>query len=355
MVEAVAKGHRTIAGMAVESTFGTAVAAGAGDGFELGPGGETLSAKSGFIKDDSITGAHTEREGDAGNEVYEGSLPDLPCVFETIHRKFAFANGTAGTPATEGLNGRRHTIKLANTLESLFFTLAFGHPGIGVREFVSCKPDGWTLSGAPDQKIRLAFPVSAHDFNDNVGSGTNDLTSIATITRPAARYAALWGQGVIRMNAQSGGALGSSDNLALTGFQIKLVNNMHKQHTSEFANKISEQIRADKVMVTGSFTFDRTLASNFTQWATSIAKTPQKASLVFTGPEIETGHNYELAVYLPHLQFDIEGAASGPGPISKTLNFTCQSVSSAPTGFTSGHTDPVVVEVKNTQTGDPLS
>lgn len=104
------KGFRTIFALVKSTNWNEAVLAAAGHGFATGPGGEGIGIDPQLIPDDTLEGRKLELEGELGNIVVSGDLPDVPAVFDTIHRHLAFVVGTAGVPVgpiltiREGIN-----------------------------------------------------------------------------------------------------------------------------------------------------------------------------------------------------------------------------------------------------------
>jgi hypothetical protein len=250
----------------------------------------------------------------------------------------------------------RHVLKPAAEIEDLFATLVVGFPGIGVKEYVGTKFNGFTMNMPNGQRWGLTFPIVAHKavFDD---SGPNKISTLSGITRPGTRRSALFRQTILRMNAQSGAALAAGDNQKASVFNAQLANNLATdEFTLEYGDKITNPVRDDKIKLTGSIEYPR-LGANLNDLITALARTPQKmASLVTAGLIAgETRTHYAFNCYYPSIQFSAESSVSGPGRVPKTLNYEAQAVESLPTGFPTGYLDAITIEVVNTTATDPLA
>lgn len=128
----------------------------------------------------------------------------------------------------------------------------------------------------------------------------------------------------------AGTALTSADAVGISGFEIKLDNQMVIEKDSRSGLYIAEPQRTGKRLVTGSFTFPRYTNDTFLNHLDD--QTAQMAMLKFTGSEIEsTGYYHTLWVWLPTFKFDkIDAPTGGPGMLTVSHEFTCELPAAVP-------------------------
>ena len=457
------KGFRTIFALVPATVWGDAVLAAAGHGFAAGPGGEGIGIDPQLIPDDTLEGRAVELEGELGNIVVSGDLPDVPAVFDTIHRHTAFAMGTAGVPIgpiltiREGFNDRldfsedttndfvalltpgdytfaqiaaeiqtqiaataalntytfveaagvftinrtagvatvelrfgtganlarsvattigfnaadktgattyssdttvvstafKHVLKINPDLFGLHFTLVIGIPGVVVKEITTAKYNGYTFNMPQGTRCNYSFPVIGHDgvVDD---SGPNKLATLSGITRPGLRFAALFRQGRLRMNNQVAAALTDAERIFPNNFTQVLNNNLPGDDvTLKFGNLIDEPERDNKAQLSGAVSFSK--LDDPADLIAAKLRQVKKIDLEVLGRVIAVDQTrYALRKFMPSVQFQVDSTASGPGRIPKTVNYVAQGVETVPAGFPAGYTDPVTIEVINTDTTDPL-
>lgn len=467
---AQAKGFTAIFGWVKQSAIETPILCATGHGVVMGPGGESIESAAEDIADDTLEGRGQELESERGNETHSGDLPDVPVIFDLIHRMLAFPMGTAGVPEqvltveagtndkldfTEGTTGAavatitagvysrdelateiqtqmnsaatdntytvtfaagtdkftitrdtgtdtidlnwntgpntatsigttigfdtasddtgattyegdnvvtpgayRHVLKPILTIDDLFGTFIAGYTDIGVKEWFGVKFNGFTLNLPNTERWNVTFPAIAHGANFD-DSGPNKISTLSGITRPGTRKAALFRHTKFWMNAQSGAALTSGDAKNISSMNIGVNRNLTTDDfTLLYGDRIDEPTEDDKFMVADTtFEFSK-LGANLNDLVTALARTPQKAKIhTPTAPVIagETLTRYAFNVYLPSVQFSASAPTSGAGRVPKTLNARATSVESIPTGFPTGYTDAITIEIVNTDSADPLA
>ncbi len=252
-------------------------------------------------------------------------------------------------------------------------TFVYGQASLYLKEFVSCMFNGFTLDYPNQGKVNCALPAVPHgvNFDDSTVAAAdkpvNLLSAIGTIARPGNRDTALWRQTKVRWNAQAGAALAAADSKKLNALQVIANNNFTTDDfTLEFADsgpqkntsRISQPVRDNKVQFTGSFNFSR-FQADVRDLIDAMARNRQKASAITTSDAIpgaaNTGQRYQLAVYMPDIQYDAEQNVGGPGRVPKTVNFQAHAADAAPTGFPTGYTDGLTIEVVNSRNINALT
>lgn len=366
----IVKGYTAIGGWKKSTTWGTAVAIGAGEGIRFTEYDPSASIE--LLASDELSGSRSRKAGDRGNILH---APALTCEgqYEGLERLFAqaFGSGSDGTasgaPTQVGLDDAyTHLFKPQNELDGVHGTLAFYHQSKpSVTEYSTNKVNGMTLNvGSGQQKSSIQFPMIGHKRSENEGSGTNTTTTAANITFPSnrdfinfAHLGAANGGGVY-INTASGGALGASDILYPSQIQIEILNSLPADDvTPAHAPYIDEPIGGDFFAVNISMTFTKGYQNlAIIRDMMSESAVEYKGTIAFFGPIADAAVRFSLKFWFPSMQFtgDPPGL-SGPDRQSETLNFQCNRVDTAPTGFTAGYTDACTVELVNQNSADALA
>lgn len=259
----------------------------------------------------------------------------------------------------------RHVLKIATAIEALHATLVHGFSGQSVREYISAKTNGFTLNMPNGAKWNCQIPFICFDANFD-DSGPNKLATLSGITRPGTRRLALFRQTAIRRNNQSAGALSTivaTDVIrTVSSFNIQLVNNLP---TDDFTllngDRRDNNDRDGKVKVTGSIEYSKT--PDDADMILGKNRTAQKMDCKVAGPVIDAAATnpgdaltqFAMNLFMPSVQFSVSSPIGGAGRVPKTLNYEAQGVETVPTGFPAGYTDPVTIEIVNTDSANPLA
>lgn len=307
-------------------------------------------------------------EIDTGTDAFAILATTGPNVSQTAALMIGFAADTASdTNAKTGDTdvvplAYKHVLTPPALMNSSMGTFVYGQASLFLKEFVSTMFNGFTIDYPNQGKVNLALPTVPHgvNFDDpNVAAAdkpVNLLTAIGTISRPGQRDTALWRQSRVRWNAQGGAALAAADNKKCASMQVIANNNfVTDDFTLEFAgdvSRISQPVRDNKVQFSGSFTFSR-LQTNIQDLIDGMARTRMKSTIITTGLAIpgatNGGQRFQINVYMPDIQFDVESNVSGPGRVPKTVNYMAHAADAAPTGFPTGYTDGVTIEIINSR------
>lgn len=255
-----------------------------------------------------------------------------------------------------------HVLTPPALMNSAIGTFVYGQASLFLKEFVSTMFNGFTIDYPNQGKVNLALPTVPHgvNFDDSTVAAAdkpvNLLTAIGTISRPGQRDTGLWRQTKVKFNEQSGAALAVGDNKKCSTMQVVGNNNyVTDDFTLEFAgdvSRISQPVRDNKVQFTGSLSFSR-LQTNIKDLIDGMNRTRMKMSIITTSAAIpgatNGGQRYQIAIYMPDIQFDVEASVGGPGRIPKSISFQAHAAAAAPTGFPAGYTDGVTIEVVNSR------
>lgn len=351
------KGFQTIVGLKKGSTWGTAVAAGAGDGiYALSvdtPGNLEL------VPDLSLTGSVTMKPSLSGNKTVDVTLKTL-LTYEGLEVLIALAMGTAGAPSTVDVSARKHALKPAASLDGIFGTLAYEIiKDTTIIEIASVKWMSFTLTGKPGAPCELE--AKGIGYNYEPASATNTTTSIDSITLTSNREVAMFAQGVWSMNAQGGAALAGSDAFYVQDWSVTFERSLDRLVTTQFGDKTDEPIQNGFAKVSGSWTFpvlQTGTGGNSGFMADQLANTAKKASLVLTAAALagSTTQKFSHSLYFPYLQLGQgKPTIGGPGKVDFVQPWEAHHVAAIPTGFPTGYTDALTYEIVSQRTTDPLA
>lgn len=354
------KGYQSIVGLRKASTWGTAVACGAGHGLEVLTVG--LKADRGIVSDMSITGTVSQRQGDKGNIVAGGDIV-LPMRYEGIGQLLAAVLGTAGAPSTVDTTGKKHIYRPAATTDGIFWTLAYEIlKDAVIYEFDSVKITGFSIKATIPGRIELTVRAIAKGFTD--ASAINTTTTIDTITQSANLEIAQARQLVVRLNAQTGGALGASDAKYLTAFELNVDRPLEADFTTEFGDSTSEPMPPSGdafLKVGGVLTFSQYdnggTGGNSPFPLEQYNRTLKKMDWTLTGDNLAGAatSKYQFVGYHPMVVFGEGKPTLAAGALGWSIPFTAHHVSAIPTGFPTGYVEAVVIENVNQGATDVLA
>lgn len=344
----MSSGIEVKAAFAKASTWSTAVSAVAGDTILIL--GENVGRSREFLPDDSA-GQAFSAGSDQGLITVGGDL-NAYMRYQGLEVLLAMALGTAGTPTLAGTTAYVHALRAADDLSGLFGTLAV-YKGFSVHEIASVKVDGFTLEGEAGQPLRAIFHLIGDDLNINTDSGANTTSSLGALDQPAPGNRVLMRHGQILINDQDGATLGSSDEIQPSRFRLTFKRGLAGDHLAGGNDAIAEPTPAGLPTATLELDFPSYTSDTFlSDLGSDIRK---KASLTFTGAEIESGHNYQMTIQLLHVVItNAEAAVNGAGKIAHPISCSLLAAESAPTGM-SGITAPLAIDLKNTNANDPLA
>lgn len=265
----------------------------------------------------------------------------------------AIAMGTAGTPTSMGSGAYYNTYTLKDRVDGLFGTLFAKHTvdtGTDkVWAYPSVKVGGFTIHAVAGQPTEISFHQTANDCD------IDNATSMASVTVPTLGNRLMGGECQVRMNAQSGGALGSGDVIQPAEWTLTYKRPMDAEHVTDGDQTIIEPVETGFADLSLSMRFPRYNTANHAFLTALGNDTRQKCDITFTGALIG-GANYYMRRYrFPHLVVtNIDAPKSGPAIVPLNIEFKVAGVESAVTGMT-GLLTPFDCYVQNTRATDPLS
>uniref|UniRef100_A0A6M3K552 Tail protein n=1 Tax=viral metagenome TaxID=1070528 RepID=A0A6M3K552_9ZZZZ len=340
-------GREIIAAICKTTPWGTATACGALDGILILR--EAIKGGPAYEPDDSLQ--TWPKQGDLGAKTYQGDIT-ANMRYRGLGLFLAMAMGTAGTPAQQGgTTAWLHTLQLATKTDGIFATLAIDK-GHSVWEYASCKIAGFTLRGEAGKPVELIAHVICSDLARNTSAGTNNNTTMASVTIPDTQRRALFRQGVFRINSQSGAAIDDDDIIYPNKFEFVFKRKLSMDHVAG-SDVIQEPLDDGNPEINLKIGFPKYTADTYLD--ALVDETYQKMDIKFTGALISGAYYYGLNFYFPNLKcINAEAAVDGAGKIIHPLEFDCLGCDAAPTGMTS-LTVPFKAELQNLLTTDILA
>lgn len=353
------KGFNTIVAFGDNSNaWATGTPAALGTGHRHYITAESLTPNAVLIPSESLTGSPFQAPGDKGDELHAGAL-SMEWDYETIHRPLAFAMGTAGVPTeVETTLAWAHNLRFADSLESLYSTLAIAESTLFVREYPMCKHNGFTMTVEHNQRVTGDFGMIPRNLNFNTTAGVNELTSIVDWTLPilADQRYLTFNDLLVQINEFDGSDFVSPDeDLAfISSVSIDAPGAMLEDDvTTSNAPFADEPLRNGDVVITG--TLNSTKLTNTDQLTEMLSKDRLKMKWTFTGDVIPGTTTFRsMEIFFSNVQFQ-EADINVPGKelAPKNLTFQCAKAASAHTGF--AFTDAMYIVVTNGDPADPLA
>jgi hypothetical protein len=355
---AIPKGYTSKLGYKKASAWDTPVACGAGDGVEILPG-ESLAQNNVLLEDGSFIGQATPYHGDVGKEESGGSF-SVNLKYQGLEVLLAHILGTAGAPTQQGTTAAyKHTLTVANDVEGKFGTLVVDR-GFEVHEYGNFKPNKFAISADADgQFLATEFTGLAHKRLNNGGTGTNNTTTIANVTFPTVRELIKFSQLKAYIDdVATVGALGAAHLVYIKGFSVDCERPVEGPVTTKYGTFIEEPLLSGYLNLNFKADFPalRSDDSVPTMLAAARTKTRQRCLLLLTGGTCDGAYAYEMRVWMPAVQFTLEGATAenaGVMPFSLNGRVWAHQGASAPTGFP--NQNAITIQLVNKRNTDALA
>ena len=203
--------------------------------------------------------------------------------------------------------------------------------------------------------------VGTDMFTVGYSNGLNNDTTVASITYPADRNMAVFAGLSIQVNDQSAGALSATFLKDIRRFRLSVALNL-KQSVTTRGHRITDEPLSD-----GFTTVE--LGFGFERWSTTtgtelnhdtlkdyLKKTKKKMKVEWQGPVIEGLIPYRLTAYLNNVVLtDGQPNFAGPGQMALDITGRAYRATAIPTGFPTGYTDPLTLELQNQNVSDALA
>ena len=182
----------------------------------------------------------------------------------------------------------------------------------------------------------------------------NTSTQINALTFPTLGSRFFMKDLIVRLNSQSGGALGSGDAVKVTAFRLRYEQPMDVKFVGGSPSMI-QPLDNGFPSISLELTFARYDAASHAFFAAHRDGTRYKGDLIFTGPAIDATSSYGLKFELPHLAvMAYDAAFPGQQQAEPKIVLDALSTTSAPTGMT-GITKPIRVTTTGIASGNPFA
>lgn len=300
-----------------------------------------------YVQDESL-GSAWESTGDSGNLDVTGDI-SADLRYDSMNAVLALCFGAAAAPVQQSTTlAYNHVLTLTDTLDGLFGTYAV-YDGVTVRECPSTKFNGFELSVAAGQPVKLRLMYTA---NDRLVTGQVN-TTLAAVTYVPIQPRVMFDDLIIRINNQSGGALAASDTFYASAFTLTFTRPQVYAHVTNMNPGVTEGVADGKPSVSLALTEDRYIdVSRITECRT---KVPKKVDITCLGPTASSPYPYRLFFEFPQMLYeDAQYPLTSPGKVIPDLQLRGQRAAAAPTGM-SGLVLPMRLTATNLQNVNALA
>lgn len=354
-VSAPTWGAATLLGGLDGGLWNTPILLGADDGLELKT--EAITQDSQLINSDGAIGSRSRGSGDRGNEFHNGDTT-FDMKYRGLETIIAVAMGAAAAPVQQsGEAAYLHVFQPGADLFGLMGTLVFDKT-VSVWEYPSAKINTITFTQAAGI-MEISVGIAASGLNRNEFGGTNNKTTVATITVPTERQFVLFEHLSVFMNSNAGADFAAADEVYVTSFTVTVTNNMKTDDVTTRYNRTIDEAQEDGFFeVTGSLEFSKYQEEKFVD--ASQTKALQKMKAEWIGPIVPgaTTVNARMAMWMPEVQIAVASPnMGGPGLIPFTADFVGarNAAGTDPTGFAAGYgSNALNLELVNGRNTNPI-
>lgn len=342
-----------IATAASWSTAAIATAVGAGDGHYLRDDVQ-IQHKPQVSLEDVATQSFIGMIQIGNYEAIQAQLP-MYLHYHDVWQNvlFALALGTGQTSPTQiGVTtAYNNTFEPATSRSNLWATIV-RDKGVYVSEVTGAVFNGFEIRVGESGRIEVDWLFVGN--NEIEDSAINTSTQISALTFPTLGRRFFFADGVIRLNSQSGGALGSSDAVPFSTFKLRVEQPVDVKFVGG-QRTIIQPLDNGFPKITLDLTFARFNSTSQAFFSAMKAGTRYKADIVFTGPAIDATSSYGLKFQFPHLAvMSLQSPMPNVQQSEPKITLQGLSTSAAPTGMTSV-TAPIRVTTTGVSSANPFA
>lgn len=339
-------GAQSKAGVKIASTWGTAVACGAGN---------SLSAE--ITPNFNVTEITARQIGSGNymlNNVTRGSVvPTVSLTADLGYRNncdiiLAQFLGTAAAPneINLGEGDYLHELFFNPLLNQKYLTLAFETASANVMEFPTLAANSITIaSTSVPGYIDFSADMVASGVELNSATNTNVTLANCTYTEGTPELVAVDYSDSYQTNDESDSAVGGGDQYNITGFQLQM--SRPQEVIPEIRGQVGNPAPIGTNLFDATFNVDVKELVDHTYYTIWSAETSRKAALVIEGTQIGAGANKRFGIYLPRMVLVTEPqyALTDQGTNKLSLQFRVLKSAGAPTGMSDAYP---YIEIVNT-------
>lgn len=331
----------------------TATAVGAGDGHyvrdDLG-----IQLKVNRSRDESAGQNFVGSVQTATTKAIESSIPMFLHYNDTFQNVlWALTMGTGGTAPSRISTSTAYTntFEPATNKTGKYATIVRDKSQM-VSELPGAKFTGFELSVGENGRMEVNWKFIGD--NEKSDSTINTATQINALTFPTLGLRAFFDDCVVRLNAQSGGALGAGDVMKFTTMKLTFSQPLDVKFVGGQVT-IIEPEEKDFPDIKIELTFGRYDATSHAFFASHRDGTKYKGDITFTGAAIDATSFYGLLLQFPNLDVDdyVAKIPGGAGQSEPKIVLMGLSTSAAPTGMSV--TVPMRVVTTGTSSANPFT
>lgn len=343
--------------LATSGSWGTgaavATAVGAGDGVyvrdDLG-----IQLQQMYSRDDSAGQNFIGSVQVGRTDAIQVSIPTYLHYNDTFQNVlWALTLGTGGTSPTQvgTTTAYTNTFEPATNKTGKYATIVRDKSQY-ISEVPGVKFTGFDLTFGEAGRAEITW-VGMGD-TEKTDSTINTSTQVSALTFPTLGLRAFMDQASFRINAQSGGALATTDALPVSQVRVRFAQPLDTRHVVG-QKTVIEPEETGFPEITVEVTMDRFQSNTDDYFASHRDVTAHKAMLLFTGPALATT-NYGLALMFPNLAVEQYRAPvpGGADQVRPDMRLYALSTTAAPTGMT-GITAPLRVITTGSSTTNPFA
>lgn len=337
-----------------------AAAVAADSKIEPNPPGLFIPPGQEYVEDEALTGAAGRLPFDPGNHLPDFSIDSLNCRYDGAWLLLlALWFGSASVAAVENDAmteiGGLHTFNIATNLDGIHGTIVADWVN-AILELDIFKVSQIVLSAESGGRLDLSISGMGRRWRND--STVNTSTEIATVTLEGPRENIMFDSLVARINAQSGDALASADEICINSFTLTLDRQLDGPVTTCDPPYRDEVVGPAPGWV-GTIAFDIPRWQNTDLQDAHVAGTVQKMDLRFTGSTLPDGDgdgtdDKEFNIDLPALT--ITGYEfSEQGTIGESITAELGRAGSTPSGMNDVNPEIRVQNERDSSDGAYLS
>lgn len=327
-------GAQTRAGIRVASTFGTAVACGAGNrlvaeitpSFGVSPLESRAIGSGRFMSENITRGSILPTVSVTGDVGFRNN-------FDTI-AALILGTDTPSAELTAGQSDYRHRITFNTTLNSRYATIAYETSTSTTHEFPSCACTSLTVRSTSIPGF-LEYSADFIANTINLSSATNNNAALANVTNTDTELAAADYDDDFWINAQSAGAVGAGNQYNITGFEFNITR--PQEFRPEMKGSAGNSAPVGSGIATSSLNVTVKELANHAYYTVWSGETAQKAAIIVEGTQIGTGSLRTVAIYMPRLLLiqEPQYGLTDAGVNTLSMQFNGAAAAANPTGMQS--------------------
>lgn len=282
------------------------------------------------------TGNQMDVDSQAGAVEYGFSLSGEATYQSGLDRVMAPFFGTSGTPSEQnvGEGDYLHTMTFNSTWNSNYNTYGIESSTTTTHEYASAACTSLSLSSS-SVKSYLTWNASFVADDIILTSPTNNNAALQATTIADDEKIVVSSTDEFWLNAQAGGALSSSDRVAITDYTLTL--NKPQETAKEVKGAAGNGEPVQTGLLEGTLSITLRKSEDNTYYTAWDAGTEYKCLFQSIGTQIASGDNKSITLYVPRMKLinapDFNNADVGINPLQ--LTFKILAASSNPTGMSS--------------------